>query len=760
MPQRRRSIRRSIRQGVTASAGHPAVLGYVIGNEIPAAIVRWHGQRRIERFLESLHATVKDEDPDALVTYANYPSTEYLDLQFLDFLCFNVFLEDEEAFETYLARLQNVAGDHPLVVTESGLDSRRNGDERQAEVLRWQIRHSFATGAAGVFVFSWTDEWHRGGDEITDWDFGVVDRERRPKPSLSAIRDAFAEAPFPRHRDWPRISVVVCTHNGERTIRQCLERLTSLRYPQYEVIVVSDGCTDATDAIAQSIPACTLVRTKHAGLGAARNAGIRHASGEIVAFLDDDAYPDFDWLHYLGATFAESSHAAVGGPNIPPHDDRLVASCVARAPGGPVHVLITDREAEHIPGCNMAFRREALEAVGGFDPRFRVAGDDVDVCWRLQATGHTVGFCAGAVVFHHRRDSLRGYVRQQYEYGKAEGLLARKWPGRYKRGGYLDWTGRIYGRGSNLELRRRRRRINYGQWGSGLFQFVYQPAPGLISSLPLMPQPYVVLMALTVAAMLGFLWAPMFLALPVVAAGGALILATALLNEGASSAAARGRSRLDRAERRVLTALLTVAQPLARLLGRLRVGLLRWRGRSRQRVEIPKVRTFTIWSERWRAPDARLLAFEQGLIEAGAAVLRGTAFDRWDLEAKVGLFGTARVRSVVEEHGSGRQLMRLKVWPRIPPVAIFALPLLGLLAAAAALDTAWEVAALLAALGVAGASAATHDAAAAMGIVAEIAEREQARALMAAHPSANSNGSVSDGRTPRRSLTRSARGTS
>ena len=91
---------------------------------------------------------------------------------------FNVFLEQEGAFEAYLARLQNLSGDRPLLITELGLDSRRNGDEAQARALEWQVRHAFATGAAGTFVFAWTDEWHRGGHEVLDWDFGLVDRER------------------------------------------------------------------------------------------------------------------------------------------------------------------------------------------------------------------------------------------------------------------------------------------------------------------------------------------------------------------------------------------------------------------------------------------------------------------------------------------------------------------------------------------------------------------------------------------------------
>jgi beta-galactosidase/beta-glucuronidase len=96
-----------VRDTVRSHAGHPAILCYAIGNEIPAGIVRWHGRKRIEGFLQRLYRAAKSEDPDALVTYVNFPTTEYLRLPFLDFFCFNVYLETRSALEAYLARLQN-----------------------------------------------------------------------------------------------------------------------------------------------------------------------------------------------------------------------------------------------------------------------------------------------------------------------------------------------------------------------------------------------------------------------------------------------------------------------------------------------------------------------------------------------------------------------------------------------------------------------------------------------------------------------------
>src|SRR5947209_9861117 len=142
------------KNGARACAGHRAVLGYLVANEIPASIVRWHGARAVEKFVKQLHDEVKEQDPEALVSDANYPSTEYLDLSFLDLVCFNVFLESQDKYEAYLARLQNLAGNRPLLVTEIGLDSHRNGEKAQSDCLDWQVRKAFAAGCTGALGYA------------------------------------------------------------------------------------------------------------------------------------------------------------------------------------------------------------------------------------------------------------------------------------------------------------------------------------------------------------------------------------------------------------------------------------------------------------------------------------------------------------------------------------------------------------------------------------------------------------------------------
>ncbi len=684
-PERARGIVEKVRAGVRVCARHPAVLCYAIGNEIPASVVRWHGARRVENFLRRLYRAAKAEDPKGLVTYVNYPSTEYLNLAFADFLCFNVYLEAEEQFTAYLARLQNIAGERPLVLAEIGLDSQRNGAQVQAMTLAWQLRAAFGAGCAGAFVFAWTDEWHRGGHDIADWDFGLTTRQRAAKPALAAVSQAFAAVPFAA-REWPRVSVVVCTYNGARTIRDCLDGLRGLAYPNFEVIVVNDGSTDATPDIVRAYPEFCLINTANRGLSAARNTGYEAATGELVAYTDDDAHPDPHWLTYLAATFMETTHAGVGGPNIAPRGDGPIAECVANAPGGPVHVLLSDTAAEHIPGCNMAFRRRVLLKLGGFDAQFRAAGDDVDFCWRVLESGGTLGFSPAAMVWHHRRNSARMYWRQQRGYGKAEALLEAKWPEKYNAAGHLTWGGRLYGKGLLEAWRLRRGRIYQGTWGAALFQSVYQPAAGLWRSLPLMPEWWLLIGALAALAALGLRWKPLLLALPLLGLAVGAAVAQAVAGGVRAKFQIVPASRAEDLKLRALTALLHFIQPLARLRGRIEHGLSLWRNRSAAGLVWPRPFKAALWSENWREPAEWLRSLDKNLRAGGTVTQHGGDFDAWDLEARGGLLGRVRLLAVAEEHGAGRQLVRVRAWLKVTTLAVGLASVFGLLGLLALLD--------------------------------------------------------------------------
>src|ERR1700683_3245197 len=176
---------------------------------------------------------------------------------------------------------------------------------------------------------------------------------------------------------------------------------------------------------------------------------------------------------------------ACGGPNFSPPERGLVPEAVAVSPGAPCHVLLDDETAEHIAGCNMAFRRDVLLGIGGFDPVYRAAGDDVDICWRLQDAGYAIGFSPAAGVWHFRRNTGRGHLGQQRGYGKAEALVYSKHPFRFNLFGQAKWLGRIYGDLSTALLLSRRPVIYSGVFGRGLFQTLYEPSSSLAQFLPL-----------------------------------------------------------------------------------------------------------------------------------------------------------------------------------------------------------------------------------------------------------------------------------
>ena len=199
-----RGIRRTVVDSVNELRNHPAVLMAALGNEIPAAVVRWHGQGRIERFLRELHDEAKAAAPDVLLTYVNFPPTEYLELPFLDVCAFNVYLHDEAKLRRYLARLQHVAGPLPLLVAEAGADSIREGLDGQAELTAMQLRAAFSEGACGAVAYAWTDEWWRGGQAVDDWAFGIVDHERQPEAGGGRGRQRVRRRAVLRRRAAPR----------------------------------------------------------------------------------------------------------------------------------------------------------------------------------------------------------------------------------------------------------------------------------------------------------------------------------------------------------------------------------------------------------------------------------------------------------------------------------------------------------------------------------------------------------------------------
>ncbi len=690
------AIRARIRTEVEALC-HPALLGCSLANEVPETVVRWYGARRVSEFLGDLIATARTAAPDALHTFATFPPTEDLATVPADLVLANVHLNDAASLDAYLARLLTIADGRPLVLGEIGADAGTHGEGFQAAHIEEQLRVAWRRGAAGAFVFSWTDEWFvpsaDGGHDIEGWSFGVTTVDRRPKPALAAASRAFT-APPQAAPETPGVTVVVCARNAEDTIEAALRSLVRLRYEPLEVLVIDDGSTDSTAARAEAIAGVRVVRTPPQGLSAARNRGAAEARHEVIAYTDADCVADPDWLRWIVPVIAGNVVAA-GGPNLSmPHPGRLYAT-LAAAPGAPTHVLTSHDRAEHLAGCNLVVRRDVHASIGGFDPQFTSAGDDADFCWRLLDAGFEIGFAPLGVVWHERRRTVRRYLRQQRGYGRAEASLRTRHARRCSPGGTPGWTGLIYGGDGSGPLWGSEPVIYRQPFGTLGYLGIYGAAGDhAFRSVVLAPEWLVGGLLAVLSGLVD--------GVAVTAAGIAMLLPTLLaaVREARArarvSAAAFERTRADDSPPGIHLALLTwlvLAGRTVRRYGQMRAlaerGLARDEasgrpGLGRWRRRLSWARGLEWRGETWweHAPepgevlDSLVVELERQQLDP----VSGGGYAPFDFRALCGLWWRIDGRAVVEEHGAGRRLMRFAFRPRLPAMALVILvPFLPLL---------------------------------------------------------------------------------
>ena len=224
----------------------------------------------------------------------------------------------------------------------------------------------------------------------------------------------------------PSVSVIIPAHNAEATIAACVA--ACLEQPEAcEVIVVDDGSTDDTARIAQELPVC-YIHQEQAGPAAARNRGVREAGGGIVAFTDADCIAEPGWLEHLLRGFDEGV-VATGGTYAIANDKSLLARMV--------HEEIALRHAafaqdvDYLGSFNVAYRKDAFDAVGGFDEAFtQASGEDNDLAYRLHDAGGTLRFVSEARVAHYHPTRLWPYLKTQQRHGFWRVKMYVKHPGR------------------------------------------------------------------------------------------------------------------------------------------------------------------------------------------------------------------------------------------------------------------------------------------------------------------------------------------
>jgi GT2 family glycosyltransferase len=237
----------------------------------------------------------------------------------------------------------------------------------------------------------------------------------------------------------PSVSVVLCVRNAAKTIEPQLEALAAQTYAApWELLVVDNGCTDTTIDIVHAwesrIGTVRIIDARDlAGLAHARNVGVAAALAPLVAFCDGDDVVDARWLAAL--VEATGKFDLVGG-RLEVDELNSERAIYWRGPR-PADTVLPHAAGfvRYAVGANFALSRETYLAVGGCDERFVICSDDVDLSWRVQRAGGTIGFAPGAVVHYRLREGLRDAARQQWRYGYAETMLREKfgaefrWPG-------------------------------------------------------------------------------------------------------------------------------------------------------------------------------------------------------------------------------------------------------------------------------------------------------------------------------------------
>ncbi|MGB6301298.1 MAG: glycosyltransferase [Rivularia sp. (in: cyanobacteria)] len=223
----------------------------------------------------------------------------------------------------------------------------------------------------------------------------------------------------------PFISIVIPTYNRPERLADCLESIINLEYPgdRFEVIVVDDGSKMPLEKVIEPFKnrlKITLLKQQNQGPATARNTGAKQASGDFIAFTDDDCKPAPDWLSKLAARLVTAPNSMVGGKTLNALPNNLYSTTS--------QVLIdylynyynlTSQKSNFFASNNFALASDKFQALGGFDTNFPLAaGEDREFCDRWLQYGNEMVYAPEVQVYHAHKLTLSSYWRQHFFYGR------------------------------------------------------------------------------------------------------------------------------------------------------------------------------------------------------------------------------------------------------------------------------------------------------------------------------------------------------
>jgi GT2 family glycosyltransferase len=222
-----------------------------------------------------------------------------------------------------------------------------------------------------------------------------------------------------------KVSIVIPAYNAETTLGACLDGLRAQTDSDCEIIVVDDGSTDATRALAESKNA-RVISQPNRGAAAARNAGARAARGEIVLFLDADCVPGARWIAAMIAPFADAEIVGAGGMK-QTRQTGIIPRFIQMEFDDRYNRVRQHRYIDFIDSGTAAYRRDAFLKHAGFDTSLLDA-EDVDLSYRLSEQGRKMKFAPDAIVYCIHPESVFEYLRRKHTYARWRAFVYRRYP--------------------------------------------------------------------------------------------------------------------------------------------------------------------------------------------------------------------------------------------------------------------------------------------------------------------------------------------
>ena len=226
------------------------------------------------------------------------------------------------------------------------------------------------------------------------------------------------------------VSIIVAVKGDNPNLRECIEHCLKLDYPDFEILVLPDNQINSYYPKTRVIPTGELTPPQK------RDMALDAARGEILAFLDDDAYPLNDWLNKAVKHFANPEIAAVGGPAVTPDSDSMrqkasglvYGSLLVSGPYVYRYLPGKERLVDDFPSCNFLVRKSVMQEIGGFDTKFW-PGEDTFLCLKIiKDLRKKIIYDPAVLAFHHRRSLFGGHLKQIANYAMHRGYFVKRFP--------------------------------------------------------------------------------------------------------------------------------------------------------------------------------------------------------------------------------------------------------------------------------------------------------------------------------------------